>query len=114
MNHDHSDHSHDLHHSHDHMHDSQDHHSHDHTHPHHHNPTDPAALDTPPFEVKLIKLLDHWVHHNEDHANNYRDWAAKAQAAGFEDVAKILSSAADLTDKMSRQFTEAKESIHAH
>lgn len=93
---------------------NQDHTHHSHTHEAHDHDHGPSATDAPSFEAKLVKILEHWVHHNEDHALNYRDWAARAKAAGFGDVANILLSAADLTDKMSRQFIEAKESIHSH
>lgn len=89
-------------------------HHHGHTHEGHSHEHGPSATDPLSFEVKLSKILEHWVHHNEDHALNYRDWAAKARAAGFQDVANILLAAAELTDKMSRQFIEAKESIHSH
>jgi len=27
------------------------------------------------FDEKLVKLLEHWIKHNDDHAENYRDWA---------------------------------------
>ncbi|MBW2739526.1 MAG: zinc transporter, partial [Deltaproteobacteria bacterium] len=34
------------------------------------------------FDEKLVKLLEHWIKHNDDHAENYRDWAKKTKEKG--------------------------------
>lgn len=102
---------HDHHHDHPHHHDDHDHgHCHD-PHCHDHGAQSQTALS---FEGKLVKLFDHWIHHNEDHAENYREWAVKAKEAGLGDVGNILESAADLTEKMSRLFLEARDSVKPH
>jgi len=65
---------------------STDHHHHDH-----------EAHDEMPFDEKLLKLLDHWIKHNEDHALNYRKWAEKAKTNGISDVAGLLEEVADMS-----------------
>ena len=65
---------------------STDHHHHDH-----------EAHDEMPFDEKLLKLLDHWIKHNEDHALNYRKWAEKAKANGISHAAGLLEEVADMS-----------------
>ena len=65
---------------------STDHHHHDH-----------EAHDEMPFDEKLLKLLDHWIKHNEDHALNYRKWAEKAKTNGISDAAGLLEEVADMS-----------------
>lgn len=89
--------SHNHHHHHDHDHDH-----HDHDHDHHHEPQSPLS-----FDQKLAKLLDHWIKHNDDHAENYRDWAAKAKENNMPAVSALLEDAAEITLTISRKFEEA-------
>jgi hypothetical protein len=103
----HHDHEHDHHH-HDH---GDDHHNHDHDHDHKHHPESKKASDSLSLEEKLVKLLDHWVSHNDDHAKNYRDWGAQAQAKGLTEVTRSLEDASQLTEKISELFKTAKNSI---
>lgn len=44
---------------------------------------------TDDFE-KLIKLLEHWKHHNTEHAESYKLWAKKMELLGKKEIAKIL------------------------
>jgi hypothetical protein len=39
---------------------------------------------------KLLKLVEFWLHHNEEHARSYRTWAGRAREMGFDDVGHIL------------------------
>ena len=86
-------------HHHDHGHDHDHDHSHHHGHAHGH-----SALS---FSDKLTRLLDHWVDHNDHHAEDYKKWAKAARENGQEDVAALLESAAQLTDTISDRFREA-------
>ena len=43
---------------------------------------------------KLLKMVQFWVHHNEEHARSYRDWAGRAQEMGLEEVGVILEKLA--------------------
>jgi hypothetical protein len=43
---------------------------------------------------KLRALLPHWIEHNAEHAAEFRTWAEKARALGWEDVAEQIDLAA--------------------
>ena len=74
---------------------------------HHHDHDSHEELS---FEEKLIKLLSHWIKHNEDHALNYRNWAEKAKTNGKGQTAGLLEEAAELSlvvnDKFEAALTE--------
>ena len=83
--------------SHHHEHDHHDHDDHD----HHHTPSELS------FEEKMVRLLEHWMAHNDDHARNYREWAEKARESGLPDVAPLLEQAANMTESISNTFDDA-------
>ena len=85
-------------HSHHHTHGSSGHHHHSHSH-------DVASNLT--FEEKMIKLLEHWIKHNEDHAGTYADWAIKAEKEGFEVVGNLLNEATRVTRTVTTSFEAA-------
>lgn len=43
---------------------------------------------------KLQLLLPHWIEHNAEHATEFRAWADKARAAGQQEVAEEIDTAA--------------------
>jgi hypothetical protein len=43
---------------------------------------------------KLQLLLPHWIEHNAEHAAEFRAWADKARAAGQQEVAEEIDTAA--------------------
>lgn len=102
--HDHKHHNHHEHHEH---HDHQ--HGHDHQHHNHGERQEPKR--TMSDKEKLVKLLDHWVAHNNDHADNYAQWSGKAEEMGLEQAARLLKDAADLTHSISDKFIKAKETL---
>ena len=94
---------HDPDHDHDHAHSNG--HDHHHGHAHHHAPMS--------FSEKLVKLLDHWIQHNDHHAEDYRKWAHDARESGQLEVADLLGSAADLTGSISDRLREAGGKVHS-
>ena len=84
-------------------------HDHDHTHNHHH-----GAGDTLTFDQKMIKLVSHWIRHNDEHEANYRDWAKRASDEGLPQVASELENAADLTADTTVVFKRALSSLDPH
>jgi hypothetical protein len=76
-------------------------HHHDHNHDHR---QDDFSLS---FEDKLIKLLDHWIRHNEEHARNYREWARKANENRLGEIGRLLEAAADMTAQADAKFKDA-------
>jgi hypothetical protein len=57
-----------------------------------------------PFDEKLLKLLNHWIKHNEDHALNYRNWAEKAKANDQKKAAVLLAEAAEMSLAVNDKF----------
>lgn len=75
---------------------STDHHHHDHD-----------SHDEIPFDQKLVKIISHWIKHNEDHASNYRNWAENAKANGHEKAAEFLEEAAEMSLAINEKFEAA-------
>jgi hypothetical protein len=65
------------------------------------------------FDEKLVKLLEHWIKHNDDHAENYRNWAKKTKEKGMNDVGLLLEDAVDMTESISNKCKKALELITA-
>jgi len=90
------------HHEHEHEHDHCHDHDHDHGHHHHHEVQTEMS-----FEEKMVKLLDHWIRHNDDHAGTYRGWAEKARENHMEATAELLKEAAQMTVAINSRFEAA-------
>ena len=78
---------------------------------HHHHHHDHEIKSTLSFDEKMIKLLEHWIKHNEDHAKTYRDWAEKAKEKNMGEAGQLLEDAAEMTGMISKKFEAAGEII---
>ncbi len=85
------------------------HHHNDHDHGHHHDHHHAKAEMT--FEEKVLKLLEHWIKHNDDHADTYRGWANQAKENHLEAVAAIIEEAAEMNLAVNEKFEQAKALI---
>lgn len=74
---------------------------------HHHNHHNHETASTLSIDQKMVKLLEHWIKHNKEHAETYRDWAKKAKDKDMEKVFLLLEEAAGLTGEINRKFEEA-------
>lgn len=63
------------------------------------------------FTEKSAKRLAHWIQHNEDHAQNYRQWAEAFNQQDLPKVAVLLESAADLTAQINQILDEALQHL---
>lgn len=81
-----------------------------HNHHHNHNHETSSNLS---FDEKTVKLLEHWIKHNTDHSETYRDWANKVKEKDMEKVYLLLKEAADITLKINNIFNEALKVIKA-
>jgi hypothetical protein len=88
------------HHHHDHGHSHHDHKHDHHEHDHHHS-------ESLSFEEKMSKLLEHWLKHNSDHVQTYREWGQKAKDAGLTDMAAILEDIAAASSALNQKFEAA-------
>jgi len=86
-----------------HHHDHEHCHDHDHDHHHHHHEVQSEMS----FEEKMVKLLDHWIRHNDDHAGTYRGWAEKARENHLDAVSGLLNEAARMTADINSRFEAA-------
>ena len=101
-------------HSHEHKHEHSHEHKHEHSHGHSHaedQEPDQPSPGTLSFEEKMIKLLEHWIRHNDDHADSYRDWAEKARAHGMSDAGEHLAEVAEMTGRITGKFEEILKTI---
>jgi hypothetical protein len=60
---------------------------------------------------KLKILLKHWIEHNDEHAEVYKDWAKKAMFLGNEEVSKILEMLYQETGRLNRLIEKAIEKL---
>jgi hypothetical protein len=79
------------------------------THHHHH---DHDVKSTLSFDEKMIKLLEHWIKHNEDHAQTYTDWAQKAKEKSKGETARLLEDAAEMTLLIGKKLESALKQIN--
>ncbi len=86
------------------MHDNHKHHSHSHEQEHGHGTEDLQ---------KLQVMLEHWIEHGDSHMENYRDWAAKASAAGEEEIAKEIHLAIVDSESVKSHLKRAKAILAA-
>lgn len=75
-----------------------------HHHEHGHRHDIPGTLS---FAEKMIKRLEHWIKHNDDHAETYRDWAKKAKENDMDNIGLLLEDVAVMTGLISAKFNEA-------
>ncbi len=73
----------------------------------HHQQHDHELQSTLSFDEKMIKLLEHWIKHNDDHAGTYRDWAQKAKEKNMPGASSLIEDAAEMTLMISKKFEEA-------
>jgi len=60
---------------------------------------------------KLSVLIQHWISHNEEHAQEYRKWADRLEVEGLGEIAGLIRQAADLVVGSNRQFLSAQEKL---
>ncbi|MFQ5484641.1 MAG: hypothetical protein ACE5DO_04815 [Desulfobacterales bacterium] len=74
---------------------------------HHHLPDNRDIKSTLSFDEKLRKLLEHWLKHNENHSETYRDWAIKAKKNEMPQVGALIDDAADMSRLINKKFEKA-------
>jgi len=85
-----------------------DHHHHDHDHHHHHSHAAGSELTLP---QKMEKLFHHWIHHNEDHAATYRQWAERCREQNLTDLAEALEQVAEMNLEINGRMEAARKLI---
>jgi rubrerythrin len=52
----------------------------------------------------MLKMVEHWIQHNEEHARSYHTWADRARKMGLEQVGLILEEVAGGTLAQNASF----------
>lgn len=60
---------------------------------------------------KLVVLLPHWSEHNAEHAEEFREWAGRAEAAGQTDAAQHIRAAADALKQANQALAAAMRAL---
>lgn len=58
-------------------------------------------------QQRIQVLLQHWRHHNEEHAHSYEEWADRLQEGGWSQVADLLQEASRLTRTINSVLDDA-------
>lgn len=61
--------------------------------------------------ARLKLLLKHWVEHNREHGEEYREWADKARALGEAEAADGILQAAQAMDKAGGLLSQSLERL---
>lgn len=59
--------------------------------------------------AKVKDLIEHWMNHNEEHAESYMKWATKASDAGNEELSRSLVRIYLESKRLNRLFEVAKK-----
>jgi hypothetical protein len=59
----------------------------------------------------MIKLFEHWIKHNADHAQTYTDWAERAKENDLGNMEGLLKEAAEMTLEISKKFEDAIKNL---
>jgi hypothetical protein len=60
---------------------------------------------------KLRILLPHWIEHNAEHADEFRQWAEKAHEAGLDEAGEEIALAAKELGWVNEALTAALDSL---
>jgi hypothetical protein len=77
----------------------------------HHHDHDHDVTSDLTFEEKLIKLLEHWLKHNHDHAHTYREWAERARTNDLSQVGTLIDEIGEMTQSIDGKIREALNSF---
>jgi len=67
-------------------------HHHDHTHS---------------MSERIEKIISHWIKHNDDHIQNYKDWSEKASQESMSEVSDLLNEVAEMSLTINEKLKKA-------
>ena len=59
--------------------------------------------------MRLIKLIEHWTEHNDEHGKRFSEEADKAEEMGLIDVSKEMRKASKASVNVSEKLLKALE-----
>jgi ferritin len=60
---------------------------------------------------KLIRMFEHWLQHNEDHARSYEDWAGRARTMGEQEALQLLQDMAVSAREQNERLAKVVEKL---
>ena len=61
--------------------------------------------------AKLHHLIDHWIEHNDQHAQTWQEWADRASSDGLVAAAGLLGEAARAVGLANEALRRADEAL---
>ncbi len=61
--------------------------------------------------TKIRTLLNYWIEHNQEHGQEFKEWADKIIAAGETEAGKDLLQAAQEMDSASETLSRARRRL---
>ena len=58
-------------------------------------------------KLRLMKLVEHWVEHNDAHGDRFSEEAIKAEKLGLNSVADEMRKASEASGKVSENLLKA-------
>ncbi len=63
------------------------------------------------MEVEKLKILvEHWIEHNEEHINKYKEWVEKLKG-DREDLANLIAESIEFFEKGNEKLSEVLRRI---
>jgi len=56
---------------------------------------------------RIEKIISHWIKHNDDHIQNYKDWSEKASQESLAEVSDLLNEIADMSQAINEKLKKA-------
>lgn len=63
---------------------------------------------------KLRILLSHWVNHNGDHVQEYKEWAERAESLGSKEAGLKINAAIEEMSVVNEHLIQALELLGGH
>ncbi len=83
-----------------------------HEHHHHGSESEHHQHEIPMDDkARLVKMIEHWIHHNEDHARSFADWAQRAERLEARQACDCLQEAVAMMERLNQRFREALQSL---
>ncbi len=58
-------------------------------------------------KLRLTKLVEHWIEHNDEHGNRFSEEADKAEKRGLKETANEMRKAAEASKEVSATLKNA-------
>jgi hypothetical protein len=62
-------------------------------------------------KARLKTMVSHWLKHNEEHTQEFREWAVRAREMGEPEAGQEILAAAQEMDKASEALSRALRSL---